>query len=68
MPLNQPKAKICFKSDSNRLLINFFDPIPAVRFNRSDNSIQIQTQILNLNWNYIKNWLNLIKNDWISSF
>ena len=33
---NRPKAKIRFKSDSNRLLINFFDPIPAVRFNRRD--------------------------------
>ena len=48
MRLNGPKAKICFKLDSNRLLIAFFDPIPAVRFNRRNNSIQIRTQCLNL--------------------
>ena len=26
MRLNRPKAKIRFKSDSNRLVIDFFDP------------------------------------------
>ena len=36
MRLNQPKAKIPLKSDSNRILIEFFDPISAVRFNRRD--------------------------------
>ena len=60
MPFNRPKAKIHFKSDSNHLLIDFFNPIPAVRFNRRDASIQIRTQISNSN--YIENWLNLIAN------
>ena len=40
---NRPKAKIFFKSDSNRLLIYFFDLIPAVRFHRCDDSIRIRT-------------------------
>ena len=62
MRLNRPQAKIHFKSDLNRLLIDFFDPIPAVRFNCHDDSIQFQTQILNPNSNYIKDRSNLVKN------
>ena len=65
MRFNRPKAKIRFKSDSNRLLIDFFDPISAVRFNRHYDTIRFGTQILNLNsnwWNSIKNWSNLFKN------
>ena len=30
MRFNQPQAKICFKSDLNRTLIHFFDPLSAV--------------------------------------
>ena len=43
MRLNQPQANICFKSDSNRLLIDFFYPISAVRSTRGDDLIRIQT-------------------------
>ena len=43
MQSNGPPAKFRFKSDSNCLLINFFDPISAVRFNRRDDSIRIRT-------------------------
>ena len=32
MRFNRPKAKIHFKSDLNRLFIDFCDPIPAVQF------------------------------------
>ena len=56
------KPKFIFKSDSNHLLINFSDPIQAVRFNRRDDSIRIRTQILNPNSNYIENWSNIIQN------
>ena len=35
MQFNQPKAKICFKSDSNRLLIDFFDPNLLLDFESS---------------------------------
>ena len=43
MRFNGPKAEIRLKSDLNCLLINFFDPIPAVGFNRRNDSIQIRT-------------------------
>ena len=43
MRFYRPKAKIRFKSDLNRLLIDLFDPIPAIRFNRRDDLIQIRT-------------------------
>ena len=46
MRFNWPKAKIHFKSDSNCLLINFFDLIPAVQSTRRDDSIQIRTKII----------------------
>ena len=36
MRLNRHKAKIRFKSDSCRILIDFLDLISAVRFNRRD--------------------------------
>ena len=32
MRLDQPLAKFRLKLDSNRLLIDFFDPIPAAQF------------------------------------
>ena len=62
MRFNRPQAKIHFKLDSNRVLIDFFDPISAVRFNRRDDTIRIRTQISNPNLNYIKNWLKFIEN------
>ena len=64
MQFNRPKAKICFKSDSNLLLIDFFDPISAVQLNRPNVSIRIRTQISNPNSIYIKNWSNSIENGW----
>ena len=60
MRFNQPQAKIQLKSNLNRLLIDFFDPISAVEFNRCNDSIRIRTQISNSN--YIENWSNLIEN------
>ena len=45
MRLDWPQAKFCLKSDSNSLLIDFFDPIPAVQFTRRDDWIQIRTII-----------------------
>ena len=45
MQSNPPQAKFCLISDSNRLLINFFDPISGVQFTRRDDSIQIRTRI-----------------------
>ena len=48
MRSNRSQAKDRFKSDSNHLLINFFDPIPAVRFNYRDDSIQIRTIYIEL--------------------
>ena len=62
MRSNQPQSKFHFKSDSNRLLIDFFNPISAAQFTRRDITIQIRTQNLILNYNLIKNLLNLIKN------
>ena len=38
MRSNQPQAKY-----SNHLLIDFFDPISAIRFNRSDDWFRIWT-------------------------
>ena len=43
--------------------MDFCHLISAVRFNRQDDSIQIWTQILNLNSIHIENWQNLIQND-----
>ena len=62
MRFNRPQAKIHFKSDSNRVLIDFFDLISTVRFNRRDDTIRIRTQISNPISNYIENWSNLVEN------
>ena len=43
---NQPPAKFCLKSDSNCILIKFFDPISAVRSTRCDDSIRIRTILI----------------------
>ena len=53
MRSNRPQAKYCFKSDSNRLFVNFFDPISAVQFNSCDDLIQIGT--INIKQNSIYN-------------
>ena len=53
MWFNRPQAKIHFKSDSNHLLIDFFDPISAVWSTGSDDLIWILTI-------YIKNKSNSI--------
>ena len=57
MQFNRPQAKICFKSDSNCLLIDFFDPISVVLSTHRDNSIRIQTiyiesepKLIEINW------------------
>ena len=54
MRLDRPQAKFCLKSDSNRLFIDFFNLISAVRFYRPDNSIQIQTINRSQNLIYIE--------------
>ena len=41
MQLDRTQAKFHLKSDSNCLLIDFFDPIPAARFTRCDDSIKL---------------------------
>ena len=63
MRFNRPQAKICFKSDSNRLLIDIFDPISAVRFNHRDDSIQIGTINRLQNSIYIKKELKYFEID-----
>ena len=45
MQSNRPQAKFRLKSDSNCLLIDFFDPITAALFTRRTHSIQIRTRI-----------------------
>ena len=56
MRSNRPPAKIGSKSYSNQLLIDFFDPISAVRSIVATILIQIQIQISILNAIYIENW------------
>ena len=69
MQLDQPPAKIRSKSDSNRLLIDFFDPISAVRSIVATISIRIRAFISTYRSNFnrkrsifIKNWSNLSQN------
>ena len=64
MQLDRPLAEFRLKSDSNCLLINFFDPIPVVGFTRQDNLIWIWTQNLIWNLNLIKNKSNFMENGW----
>ena len=45
MRLDQPQAKFRLKSDSNCLLIDFFNPISAAQFIRHYDSILIRTII-----------------------
>ena len=63
MQLDRPQAKFHLKLDLNHLLITFFDPIPAARFSRRDDSIQIRTIIRSKKSIYIKNQSKLIEND-----
>ena len=62
MRSNQPQVKIHFKWDSNRLVIDFFDPIPAVQSTCRGDLIQIWTIYIKNSLIYIKNWLNLAEN------
>ena len=62
MGSNRPKAKICFKSDSNRLFIDFFDPISELRSTSRDNLIQIRTINIENSLILIKNSSILIEN------
>ena len=61
MRLDQPPAKIRCESDSNRLLINFFDPISAVRSIVATISIQNPDHYMESSSILIKKWSNLIK-------
>ena len=61
MQLDQLRAKFHFKSYLNQILINFYDPIPAVRFTRRDDSIQIRTIYIESSSMCIENWSNLIE-------
>ena len=61
MRLDQPPAKIRSKSDSNRLLINFFDPISAIRSIVGTITIQNPDHYIKSNSILIKKWSNLIK-------
>ena len=62
MQLNRTQAKICFKSDSNRLLINFFDPKLSPDLIKIIVTIRIWTRICSKKSIYIQNSSNLIKN------
>ena len=71
MGSDRPQAKFRFKSDSNCLLIDFFDPISAVWFTRRDNLIQIRTVNRLQNLIYIKknrnrsNWIKFFNINWL---
>ena len=65
MRLNPPWAKFCLKLDSNRLLINFYDPIIAAGYTRRNDSIQIWKRIRSKKSIYINNQSKLIENDGI---
>ena len=54
MRSNQPQAQFCFKSDLNRILINFFDLISAARYTRRDDSFQIWIIIISKKSIYIE--------------
>ena len=60
MWLNRPKAKICFKSDSNQLLIDFFAPKSSPDSIEIVATIQIWTHIWNPNLIYINFYQKLV--------
>ena len=62
MRLNRPPVLICFKSYSNRLLIDFYDLNLAADFTRRDDPIRIRIRILSLDSIYVENWSNCIEN------
>ena len=66
MRLDQPLAKFNFKLYWNRLCIDFFHLIPAVRSIRHDDSIRIRTIIISKNSIYIIK--NLKRSNWIDFF
>ena len=51
---DRPQAKFCFKSDLNRILIDFFDWIAAARYTRRDDVIQIRIVIISKKSIYIE--------------
>ena len=61
MRFDRPWAKFRLKSDSNRLLIDLFDPISAAQYTRCDDLIGIPTKIRSKKSIYIKNQSKLIK-------
>ena len=65
MRLDRPRAKFLLKSDSNRRLIDLFDPILAAGFTHCENLIQNWSRIRTKKSIYIKNQSKLIKNDQI---
>ena len=62
MRSNWPQAKIRLKSDSNRRLINFFDPNSWNQIESSRQNRLNLVRFISKNLNYIKNRLNLIEN------
>ena len=61
MRSNWPQAKFCFKSVSNRILIDFFDPISAAQYTPHDNSIRIWIVVISKKLIYIKKELKEIE-------
>ena len=59
MRLNRPPVKIHFKSKSNRVFIDFYNPNLEADFTRCDDTIRIRTIYIDSSSIYIKNWSNL---------
>ena len=62
MQSNRPQAKFHFKSDSYRVLIDFFDPKSLLYLIKMVATIQIRTRIWSKKSIFIENSLNLIEN------
>ena len=60
MRLDRGRPEIRSISYSNRLLIDFCDSIPAVRFTRRDDPIRDLGPNSNLSSNLMENWSNLV--------
>ena len=63
MRFNRVKSTNRLKSDSNRLLIDFFDPNLAVKSIVATILIQNLDPNLNLTSNLIENWSNLVEHE-----
>ena len=61
MQSNRPQVKFHLKSDLNLLLIDFLDPITAIRFTRRYHSIQIRARNISKKLIYIENQSKLIE-------